>query len=96
MLVPLIGLILGLIVLVYAALAYTGSSQLQSMPTVFQQRNNLLWAVGCVLLALALMLGLVGYLTHLDASTIRLIRILMGSAGLLVLASQLVIRRPSH
>ena len=92
MLVPLIGLIFGLAVLFYAVLAYRGSPLLQSMPAVFKQRNYSLWAVGCVLVALALILGIVGFYSNLNAPTLRLVRILMGSAGLLVLGYQLVIR----
>lgn len=92
MLVPLIGLILGLTVIFYAFLAYTGSSLLQPMPTVFKQRDNWFWTAGCVLVALALMLGIFGYLSHWNPYLLRLLRIAIGSVGLLVLGSQVLIR----
>lgn len=93
MLVPLLGLIFGLAVLFYAVLAYTGSPLLQPMPAVFKPRNNWLWTVGCVLVALASMLGIVGYFSHWDVPMLRLLRVALGCVGLLVLGYQLVIRR---
>jgi cell division protein FtsX len=93
MLVPLIGLILGIAVLYSAFLAYTGSPLIQEMPAVFKQRGNLLWVTGSVLLALALMLGIVGYFGYLDATILRYLRILIGCTGLVILGSQLYLAR---
>jgi hypothetical protein len=93
MLVPLIGLILGIAVLYSAFLAYTGSPLIQEMPAVFKQRGNLLWVTGSVLLALALMLGIVGFFSDLNATTLRYLRILIGCTGLVILGSQLYLAR---
>jgi hypothetical protein len=93
MLIPLIGLILGIAVLYSAVLAYTGSPTLQEMPALFKQRGNLLWATGSVLVALALMLGIVGYFGYLDANILRYLRILIGCTGLLILGSQVYLAR---
>jgi hypothetical protein len=93
MLVPLIGLILGIAVLYSAFLAYTGSPLIQEMPAVFKQRGNLLWVTGSVLVALALMLGIVGYFGYLDATILRYLRILIGCTGLVILGSQLYLAR---
>jgi hypothetical protein len=93
MLVPLIGLILGIAVLYSAFLAYTGSPLIQEMPAVFKQRGNLLWVTGSVLVALALMLGIVGYFGYLNATILRYLRILIGCTGLVILGSQLYLAR---
>jgi len=93
MLIPLIGLILGIAVLYSAVLAYTGSPLLQEMPALFKQRGNLLWATGSVLVALALMLGIVGFFSDLNATTLRYLRILIGCTGLVILGSQVYLAR---
>lgn len=86
MLVPLISSIFGLLVLRYAFLAYSGSPLLQKkMPGVPQRTGDGIWLIGCVLVALALMVGIVGYFSKLNADWLRILRILMGGIGLLVL-----------
>lgn len=86
MLVPLISFIFGLLVLRYAFLAYTGSPLLQQkMPGVPQRKGDGIWLVGCLLVALAFVLGIVGYFSKLNADWLRILRIVMGGFGLLVL-----------
>ena len=80
---PIIGLILGIIVLVYAGLAYTGSPLLQSLPAFLSGRKgDLLWGGGWVLVALALLLGIVGLLL---GQPLLIPRIIVGILGLLLL-----------
>jgi hypothetical protein len=82
-LLPIIGLILGIIVLVYAVLAYTGSPLLQSAPAFLSGRKgDLLWVGGWVLVGLALLLGIVG---SLISANLLIPRIIVGILGLLLL-----------
>ena len=78
----LVALILGVILLGYAFLAYTGSAVLQSAPGFLQRKGDLLWAAGVVLLALALMLGMFGFLA---STNLQIPRILLGILGILLL-----------
>ena len=78
----LVGLILGLVLLAYAFLAYTGSAVLQSAPGFLQRKGDLLWGAGVVLLALALMLGMIGFLAN---TNLQIPRILLGILGLLLI-----------
>jgi lipopolysaccharide transport system permease protein len=86
---PLLGLILGMAVLCYAILGYKGSSSLSPLPNFLKHKGNLLWAIGNIAIAIALMLGFVGYLGFLHASYLRLFRIVLGSFGLLMLSCRL-------
>lgn len=78
----LVGLILGLALLAYAFLAYTGSAVLQSAPGFLQRKGDLLWGAGVVLLALALALGMIGFLAN---TNLQIPRILLGILGLLLI-----------
>jgi hypothetical protein len=78
----ILGLILGLIVLVYAVLAYMGNPMLASLPPFLQRKGDLLWLAGCALVGLALVLGIVGTLITTD---LRILRLLLGIVGLLLL-----------
>jgi hypothetical protein len=91
MLLPYLGLILGILLIIYAVLAFTGSSVLASAPAALRRPGDPLWLAGLILLALALMLGWVGYSFDIE---LRLVRILVGIAGvvLLVLAWPRTIR----
>lgn len=80
-LLPVLGLILGLVLLAYAFLAYTGSAVLQSAPGFLQRKGDLLWNAGVVLVALALVLGIVGLLSSTD---LRIVRVLLAILGLLL------------
>ena len=81
-LLPVLGLILGLVLLAYAFLGYTGSAVLQSAPGFLQRKGDLLWVAGVVLVALALLLGMIGLVINTD---LRVLRILLGIVGLLLL-----------
>ena len=78
----ILGLILGLIVLVYGVLAYLGNALLASAPAFLQRKGDMLWLGGIVLLAIALMLGIVGSVAAVD---LRIVRVLLGIVGVLLL-----------
>jgi hypothetical protein len=82
LLLPIVGLILGLALLAYAFLGYSGSAVLQSAPAFLQRRGDLLWTAGVVLVALALMGGMMGYAINSD---LRILRILLGIVGVLLI-----------
>jgi hypothetical protein len=82
MLLPYLGLILGIAVIVYAVLAFMGSGALASAPAALRRPGDPLWLAGLVLLALALLLGWVGYSFDIE---LRLVRILVGIAGVVLL-----------
>jgi len=89
MLVPLASVFVGLMLLLYAALAYTGSSKLRPLPSLLRPKGNKLWATGLVLLALALILGVVGYFDVLASPLLRPLRAGIGAVGLVLLGYQL-------
>ncbi len=77
-----LGLIIGLALLAYGVLAYTGSSMMASLPAALRRPNDALWLAGIVLLALAALGGVLG---SLIATDLKLIRILLGIGGLVLL-----------
>ena len=80
---PIVGLILGVVVLAYAVLAYTGSTLLQSAPAFLSGRKgDLLWVGGWVLVGLALIMGIIGSLVN---ANLLIPRIIVGVLGLLLL-----------
>jgi hypothetical protein len=82
-LLPIIGLILGVIVLAYAVLAYTGSTVLQSAPAFLSGRKgDLLWVGGWALVGLALIMGIIG---SMIAANLLIPRLIVGILGLLLL-----------
>jgi len=82
-LLPIIGLILGIIVLAYAVLAYTGSTLLQSAPAFLSGRKgDLLWVGGWALVGLALIMGIIG---SMIAANLLIPRLIVGILGLLLL-----------
>ena len=82
-LLPIIGLILGVIVLAYAVLAYTGSMGLQSAPAFLSGRKgDLLWVGGWALVGLALIMGIIG---SMIAANLLIPRLIVGILGLLLL-----------
>ena len=82
-LLPIIGLILGVIVLAYAVLAYTGSMVLQSAPAFLSGRKgDLLWVGGWALVGLALIMGIIG---SMIAANLLIPRLIVGILGLLLL-----------
>jgi hypothetical protein len=83
MLLPYLGLILGLALVVYGVLAYTGSPALAAAPAPLRRPGDALWLGGVALLALALLLGWVGYTFDTE---LRIVRILLAIAGIVLLA----------
>ncbi|HUS16291.1 MAG TPA: hypothetical protein VM536_14935 [Chloroflexia bacterium] len=77
-----VGLILGLIVLVFAIMAFTGSAAVATAPAQLRRPGDTLWLAGLVLIALALMLGFVGSLL---AMNLFIVRLLLGIGGLVLL-----------
>lgn len=89
MTLPLIGFVLGLLILLYAVLNH-GRLLFSEAPEGFIKRDFLFCFIGFGLIAGALMLGLVGYLGYLSADVVRPIRIAIGLAGLSLLFYQYV------
>ena len=83
MLLPYLGLILGLALVVYGVLAYTGSAALAAAPAPLRRPGDALWLGGVALLAVALLLGWVGYTFDME---LRIVRILLAIAGVVLLA----------
>ena len=82
MLLPYLGLILGIVLIIYAVLAFTGSSAVTAAPAALRRSGDALWLAGLILLALALLLGWVGYSFDIE---LRLVRIVLGIAGVVLL-----------
>jgi hypothetical protein len=77
-----LGLILGVLVLAFAYLAYSGSTVVAGVPPVLRRQGDPLWLAGLALIGLALLLGFVGLVLNLD---VRIVRILIGVVGLVLL-----------
>ncbi len=80
---PLIGLILGIVFLYFSFLVYRGHPKLGKIPLISKHKGSSSWALGSTLIALALMLGMVGYFGHVEAEALRFLRGLAGGLGLL-------------
>lgn len=85
-----LGLIIGLVLIVYAVLSYTGSSVLTGAPVLVRKGDNL-WLAGVVLLGIAALLGWVGLILGTD---LRLWRVILAVVGL-VLAVVAWVMRPN-
>lgn len=85
MLTPVLGLVAGLLAVLYACLSYGGSSLLGAAPSFLRRKGNLLWLVGWVAIGLALMMGMAGFLLKAD---LGLFRILLGVTGLALLCTR--------
>ncbi|NES82024.1 MAG: hypothetical protein F6K10_11800 [Moorea sp. SIO2B7] len=90
MLIPLVGLILGIALLGFTILAYTGNILLQYTLVGFKPKGNQPFVIGGSLLSIALMLGIVGYFGYLNAPDLRLLRIILVIVGLLLILISLV------
>jgi lipopolysaccharide transport system permease protein len=88
MLIPLIGFILGIPILAYAVFCYTGIVIFRKIPQPKKQKGNLPLAIGLGLIAITLMLGIIGYLTPINGDLVRYLRIIIGTAGLLLTGYQ--------
>ncbi len=89
MIVPLICFALGALILLYAILGY-GRLFFQFKSNWPRQRDLLIYLVGYSLIAGSLMLGLIGYSSHMDALLLRPTRIGMGVLGLIMLIYQFI------
>ena len=85
MLIPLVGLILGIALLGCTILAYTGNNLLKQIPVGFKPEGNQLFVIGGTLLSIALMLGIVGYFGYLNSPDLRILRIILILVGMLLL-----------
>ena len=79
---PVLGLIVGVLVLAFAYLAYSGLALVAGVPPVLRRQGDPLWLAGLALVGLALLLGFVGLVLSLD---VRIVRILIGVVGLVLL-----------
>jgi ABC-2 type transport system permease protein/lipopolysaccharide transport system permease protein len=82
MLVPIVGLISGILIVLYTVLAYTGNLKISLIPIAKIQKGNLPLAIGNILIALALVLGIAGYLNYFPSEYLRYFRLFAGSFGL--------------
>ncbi|MGP0129514.1 MAG: hypothetical protein ACTMUB_09725 [cyanobacterium endosymbiont of Rhopalodia musculus] len=82
MLVPLLSLILGIALLSMTLLVYSGPPISQNIPWLLKLKNKPRFAGGSGLIALALILGIVGYFNYVDTSVLRTMRICLGGLGL--------------
>lgn len=89
MLTPLFGLISGIALLTYAFSAYAGNKVLNVIPVSRAQKGNLPLAIGSALVALALMLGIVGYFNYINSAWLRIFRIAAGGAGFSITSYQI-------
>jgi hypothetical protein len=83
MLVPLLGLILGIILAIYTFLIYKGNSFLEKTPLNIPLKNNKWLAFGLTLISLALMLGIISYFITFSGNVIRLARLILIISGLI-------------
>ncbi|MGI8502510.1 MAG: ABC transporter permease, partial [Hassallia sp.] len=88
MLIPLIGFILGIPLLAYAVFCYTGIALFRKIPQPKKQKGNLPLALGLGLIAIALMLGIIGYFSPIKGDSVRYVRIIIGTVGLLLTGYQ--------
>jgi lipopolysaccharide transport system permease protein len=88
MLIPLIGFILGIPILTYAVFCYTGIVIFRQIPQAKKQKGNLPLAIGLGLIGIALMLGITGYFSPINGNLVRYVRIIIGTAGLLLTGYQ--------
>ncbi len=90
MLVPLLSLILGIALLSGTIIIYWGVPVSKSFPWIFKLKDERLFAVGSSFISIALMLGIVGYFNYADASSLRIIRVILGSLGLGLMSLNLI------
>lgn len=88
MLLVYLGLLVGLILIVYGVLSYTASPLLASAP-VLVRKGDALWLAGIVLVGIAALLGWVGNIMGAD---LRLWRILIAVLGLALAVAAWVMR----
>ncbi len=90
MIAPLLGLILGTLILLYTLVTYTGTKLLKNIPRSSKQEGNLSLAIGSILVALALMLGILGYFNYINATLLHNIRVLFFTSGLFLVGYQII------
>ncbi len=90
LLLPLVSLVVGLSLLVLANLSFTYSPLVQLVTWFARFQTNNLLAIGVELVAIALMLGIVGYLDYVNAKILRSwrIRLIVGGSILVALSVQ--------
>jgi hypothetical protein len=89
MLIPLISFVLGVIILLYAVLVY-GTAFFREVPEHLKKKDLLAYLIGYTLIAIALCLGLPGYLEHTSAVVLRPVRLVTGISGLIILFYQYI------
>src|SRR4051812_5154017 len=82
LLLPILGLVIGLVLEAYAILTYINHPLTASLPAPLRRPGDALWLAGVELLALAALAGIVGSVINID---LKLIRILLGIGGLVLL-----------
>jgi lipopolysaccharide transport system permease protein len=87
MLLPIISLILGILLLFYAFLFYTGNNFVNIKRTTKRQKYSFWLVVGYILIALSLISGIFGYFKFIDGILLRYLRIVFTSIGFLLIGS---------
>ncbi|HEY9648711.1 MAG TPA: hypothetical protein V6C88_20185 [Chroococcidiopsis sp.] len=85
--VPLVCFGAGSLILIYTSLAH-GRFLFQPIPEGFNRRDVLFYFISYLLIATALMLGLIGYFSHASIEILHPLRIGLGVAGLIFLFYQ--------
>jgi hypothetical protein len=88
MLLTYLEVIVGLIIIVYGIMSYIGSSLLASVP-ILSRKGDVIWLAGTVLIGIAALMAWVGYMFAVD---LRLWRIIIAVAGLVLLVLAWVMR----
>lgn len=86
MLIPLTSFIVGIALLGFACFVYFGNPIVKSIPGIFNLKGeqSFAWGISCI--AIALILGMIGYLGYIDSSLLRTLRIILGLVGLCLMA----------
>ncbi|HEY9643785.1 MAG TPA: hypothetical protein V6C57_25065 [Coleofasciculaceae cyanobacterium] len=87
MTIPLVCFILGTLVFGWGVLAY-GLPLSREIPEGRKRSDFFTCLTSHLLIAFALMLGLVGYLSHLNSNSLRYARIAMGITAIVLLSYQ--------
>ena len=85
MLTPLIGFIIGLILLELCFGVYMTRIISSFFFNIYQVKNNFFCILGLVLISIALIIGMAGYLSYITAYQLKTIRILLSVIGFLFL-----------
>ena len=85
MLTPLIGFIIGFILLELCFGMYVNRIVSSFFFNIYQVKDNFFYILGLTLISISLMIGMAGYLSYVTAYQLKTVRILLGVIGFLFL-----------